>query len=144
MTTRTGLALTVTLLALAPAFCQAPATWQSVTEFPGLDQSSLSAEQKRTLLDLLRAEGCYCGCTLHIAECRVKDPRCSRSRGLAAMVARELGEGKTAAAIRADLERRMKEAPPVLDEAVKIPIDGAPVKGPANAKITIVEFSDFQ
>ncbi|MBZ5595995.1 MAG: thioredoxin domain-containing protein [Acidobacteriia bacterium] len=131
-------------LAFVPAIAQAPGTWEKITEFAGLDQSNLSAEQKQTLLHLLRAEGCNCGCTMHIAECRVKDPRCGRSRGMAAMVARELREGKTAESIRATLERRMKEAPPVLDEAVPIPIEGAPVKGPANARITLVEFSDFQ
>jgi hypothetical protein len=38
----------------------------------------------------------------------------------------------------------MNEAPPLLEEPVPIPIDGAPVKGAANAKITLVEFSDFQ
>jgi protein-disulfide isomerase len=81
---------------------------------------------------------------MHIAECRVKDPKCGVSRGLATMVARELREGKTAEAIRADLESRVKQAPPVLDEAVNISIDGDPVKGPANARITLVEFSDFQ
>ncbi len=134
----------VTLLALAPAFAQTPAAWQTATELPGLDQSELSAEQKHTLLTLIRAQSCSCGCTMHIAECRMKDPRCGTSRGLAAMVARELREGKTADAIRGDLERRMKEAPPVLDEAVSIPIAGDPVKGPANARITLVEFSDFQ
>ena len=131
-------------LAFAPAFAQAPATWQKVDSFAGLDQTGLSAEQKQTLLNLLRAEGCNCGCTMHIAECRVKDPRCGRSRSLAAMVARELREGKTEASIHASLERIMKEAPPVLDAPVPIPIEGAPVKGPANAKITLVEFSDFQ
>ena len=137
-------ALASCLIAFVPGLAQAPDTWQKVTEFAGLDQSNLSAEQKRTLLNLLRAEGCTCGCTMHIAECRVKDPRCGRSRSLAAMVARELHEGKTPAAVRANLERLLKEAPPVLDEAVPIPIDGAPVKGSANARITLVEFSDFQ
>lgn len=137
-------AFCVACLGLAAAFAQAPATWQTATEFPGLDQTGLSAQQKQTLLTLIRAQSCSCGCTMHIAECRVKDPKCGVSRGLAAMVARELREGKTAEAIRADLERRTKEAPPVLDEAVKIPIEGAPVKGPANARITLVEFSDFQ
>ena len=60
------------------------------------------------------------------------------------MVARELQEGKSPDSIRAELKRRMNEAPPLLDEAVSIPIDGDPVRGPANAKITLVEFSDFQ
>lgn len=137
-------AFVVAQLVLTAAFAQAPATWQTATEFPGLDQTGLSAAQKHTLLTLIRAQSCSCGCTMHIAECRVKDPRCGVSRGLAAMVARELREGKTADAIRADLEHRMKEAPPVLDEAVKISIEGDPVKGPANARITLVEFSDFQ
>ena len=141
---RTAFAVTLSLLTLAPAFAQSPANWQTITEFDQLDQSRLSAEQKQTLLNLLRAEGCTCGCSMRIAECRVKDPRCSRSRGLAAMVTRELREGKTADVIRAGLVSRMKEAPPVLDEAVPIPLEGSPVKGPANAKITLVEFSDFQ
>jgi len=134
----------VAQLVLAAAFAQAPATWQTATDFPLLDQTGLSAQQKQTLLTLIRAQSCSCGCTMHIAECRVKDPRCGVSRGLAAMVAREVREGKIAEAMCADLEHRMKEAPPVLDEAVKIPIEGAPVKGPANARITLVEFSDFQ
>jgi hypothetical protein len=137
-------ALAVAWLAFAAAFGQAPASWQTATDFPGLDQTGLSAAQKQTLLTLIRVQSCSCGCTMHVAECRVKDPRCGVSRGLAAMVARELREGKTAEAIRTDLESRMKQAPPVLDEAVKIPIDGDPVKGPATARITLVEFSDFQ
>ncbi len=135
--------LVLSLVAFS-AFAQKPDEWKTVSDFAGLDQATLSAEQKRTLLELLRAEGCNCGCTMHIAECRVKDPRCGRSRSLAAMVARELREGKNAASIRKSLELHLKEAPPVLDEAVPIPIAGAPVKGPANAKITLVEFSDFQ
>src|SRR5882672_8849245 len=105
-------AFAVAWLALAAAFAQAPASWQTATDLPGLDQAGLSAAQKQTLLTLIRAQACSCGCTMHIAECRVKDPRCGVSRGLAALVARELREGKTADAIRADLAHRMKEAPP--------------------------------
>jgi protein-disulfide isomerase len=34
--------------------------------------------------------------------------------------------------------------PKLLDDPVTIPVSGSPVLGPANAKISIVEFSDFQ
>jgi protein-disulfide isomerase len=131
-------------LCLAASLAQAPDQWQTATEFAGLDQSGLSAQQKHVLLTLLRGEGCNCGCTFKIAECRLKDPKCGRSRSLATMVARDLQEGKSPDVIRAELKRRMNEAPPVLDEPVSIPINGDPVRGPANAKITVVEFSDFQ
>ena len=131
------------VLSLA-AFAQAPSSWQTAMDLPGVDQSGLSPQQKRLLVSLLRTEGCNCGCTMKIAECRVRDPKCGRSHSLAEMAARELREGKSADAVGAELKRRMDEAPPLLDEAVSIPIDGDPVKGPANAKITLVEFSDFQ
>jgi protein-disulfide isomerase len=131
------------ILCLA-ALAQTSDGWKTVTDFAGLDQSGLTAQQKNVLLTLLRSEGCNCGCTFKIAECRVKDPKCGRSRNLAAMVARELQEGKSPDSIRMELKRRMNEAPPVLDEAVSIPIDGDPSRGPANAKVTLIEFSDFQ
>jgi len=53
-------------------------------------------------------------------------------------------KAKAAAAIHTELEHRVNEAPPMLDEPVPLSINGAPVKGPATAKITLVEFSDFQ
>lgn len=143
MPARAALAVSLFLLAMPPAFPQAGA-WQTVTDFAGLDQSALTAQQKHALLNLLRTGGCNCGCSFKIAECRVKDPKCGRSRSLAATVEREIQEGKSADSIRAELDRLMNQSPPVLDEAVSIPIEGDPAKGPANAKITLVEFSDFQ
>ncbi|HKW99134.1 MAG TPA: hypothetical protein VJN43_15445 [Bryobacteraceae bacterium] len=135
----------VALTVCLPGAAQTDASaWQKETQFEGLDQNGLSPAQKTALLSVLRTGTCNCGCTMKVAECRVKDPRCGRSRSLAALVVRELREGKSADAIREDLAKRMNEAPPLLEEAVPIPIAGAPVKGPANAKITLVEFSDFQ
>jgi protein-disulfide isomerase len=81
---------------------------------------------------------------MKVAECRVKDPACGNSRRLAAFAIRDAAAGKTEAAIRADLDKYKKEPPPVLEAPVKLSIAGAPFKGPAEARVTIVEFSDFQ
>lgn len=146
ISTRTA-CLTALMLLLSPAAVSQtidPASWRTATELPALDQSGLSPALKRTLLELLRTQGCNCGCKLKIAECRVKDPKCAKSLSLAAGAVRKLLDGKTGEQVRVDLERRMSEAPPLLDEAVPIPINGAPVKGAPNARITLVEFSDFQ
>lgn len=124
--------------------CLGQATWQAVTDLPGVDWKDLSPAKKQSALRVMQTEGCTCGCSMKLAECRVKDPSCGVSRKLTAAVVKETGEGKDAATIRADLERIANEPPAVLDDPVKISTAGDPVLGPANARMTIVEFSDFQ
>jgi protein-disulfide isomerase len=47
-------------------------------------------------------------------------------------------------AMKAEEDRAKAEAENQFKNPVKIDLGNAPVKGPANAKVTIVEFSDFQ
>jgi protein-disulfide isomerase len=124
--------------------CLGQATWQAVTDPPGVDWKGLSPAKKQSALRIMQTEGCTCGCGMKLAECRVKDPSCGVSRKLTAAVVKETGDGKDAVSIRADLERISNEPPAVLDDPVKIATTGDPVLGPANARMTIVEFSDFQ
>jgi len=127
------------------ALCLAQANWQAVTDLPGVDWKGLVGPKKTAALRVMQSEGCNCGCNLKIAECRVKDSACGVSRNLAGVVVKATVEGKTPQAIKAELDRVASEGPPVLDvDAVNISTAGDPVLGPANAKITIVEFSDFQ
>jgi protein-disulfide isomerase len=74
----------------------------------------------------------------------VKDPTCGVSRKLAKTVVAGTASGKDTAELKAELKRVAGEPPPVFEDPVKISLTGAPVRGPENARLTIVEFSDFQ
>ncbi len=129
---------------LFSALCLGQATWQTVVDLPGVDWGGLTGAKKQAALRVMQTEGCTCGCDMKIAECRVKDPSCGVSTKLSKSVVKETVAGKDAAGIKAELARVASEPPPVFDDAVKISIAGDPVKGSDKAKLTIVEFSDFQ
>jgi len=136
---RSFLLTSVALLSLAQE-----SDWKKVAVLNGVDFSGLTPAQRVAVLNVLRTEPCACGCDMKVAECRVKDPACGVSRRLAAFAVRDASSGKPEAAIRADLDKYAKQPPPLLDPPVKLNTAGAPFKGPATAKVTIVEFSDFQ
>ena len=120
-----------------------PASGQeSVLE--SIDTAGFSAAQKRILTDVLQTQKCTCGCDWTIAKCRNDDPKCGYSRQLLNLVIKDLKAGKDEKEIVADLKVHALTPPPVLDEPVTINIQGDPVTGPENARITVVEFSDFQ
>ena len=139
-------------LGLLPAAAQTPApdtAWVTATELPGTDLSGLSAAQKTVALKSMRKEDCLCGCQMKVAQCRVVDPPCTDSKALAAMTVAAAKEGKTAAEIHdvlihSKLAKMRADQNRILGDPQVIPVAGDPVRGPANAKITIVEFSDFE
>src|SRR5262249_26618755 len=109
-----------------------------------LDLSKYSATQKKALADVLQSQHCNCGCDWSIAKCREDDPKCGVSRQLLNLVIKDLKAGLSEAKIIEDLKERASQPPPVLDDPVEINVQGDPVIGPENAKVTIVEWSDFQ
>jgi protein-disulfide isomerase len=121
--------------------------WKTATTLEGVDLSGLSPGARGSALNLLRMRNCPCGCEMKLAECRTKDPACSYSKGIANIITTSLKSGKSvddtiAAVEAAPISHPRSEK--ILDDPVTIRTDGAPVLGPANARITIVEFSDFQ
>jgi len=123
--------------------------WRTASELPGVSWEGLSPAQKTAALNVIRGFDCTCGCNMKVAQCRIEDPPCGQSRALAAMAVAAAKQGKSEAGIRQVLEAsnlviQARQRNRILLDPVSIPIAGAPFKGPANAKVTIVEFSDFQ
>src|SRR5580700_7307955 len=71
--------------------------WQTATSLPAVDMGGLTPAQQTKALRAMRAQECSCGCGMKIAECRVKDPTCSFSKGLASVIVGAIKNGKTEA-----------------------------------------------
>ena len=136
----------VALLCLALGAGLLADDWKTATTLPGVDLN-LPGPKQASALKLLRTRNCPCGCEMKLAECRVKDPGCSYSKGIANIITTSLKAGKSVDDTIAAVDASPISHPrgeKILDDPVPIRTDGAPVTGPADARITIVEFSDFQ
>lgn len=135
-------------VAIGAALLLAQQDWKVVVNLPAVDFLGLSPLRTRALLRLLRNHDCTCGCGMKVAECRVKDPSCSYSKGIAAAMGDALRAGKNEndaiAAAEASKWAHGPQQPKLLEDPVAIPTAGSPVRGPAGAVLALVEFSDFQ
>lgn len=68
------------------------------TELPDVDFTGLTPEMKKAALKRLNSETCDCGCRLTLAQCRINDTSCPKSRKLAANVVKEVTEGTSSPA----------------------------------------------
>jgi hypothetical protein len=117
--------------------------------------AGLTDAQKVTVMQALNERNCECGCGMgSIAICLQKDPNCPRSPAMAKLAVDLVKQGKGAAEIEAAIDAKQKDsgdkkpaaAPPEPPKGpVKVELAAwNPRKGPKPAKVTVVEFSDFQ
>ena len=60
------------------------------TEIPGVDLSALTADQREEVLRRVNADGCTCGCSLTLAQCRINDSACGISPPLVDQLVAEI------------------------------------------------------
>lgn len=118
-----------------------------------LDLSKLDEAQKILVMKILNHNSCRCGCTKGtLANCIKNDKGCSFSKMMGAKIAELIKEGKSEdfavgfisgwnEATNKDKRRRPKEDP---NKRYPVSVMNAPFKGPANAPVTIIEYTDYQ
>jgi len=132
---------TLTLGAQAPS----PDAWKTSETLGNIDLSELTPVQKKAVLKIVREQDCSCQCGMKTAECIMKDSNCSYSRALAKIAIQGVKDGKSLIEISKLMDASPKaHRPKLLEAPVNIAVEGSPVRGPADARITLVEFSDFE
>jgi hypothetical protein len=154
--------------AAAPIAAEAPGKkYAKQTDFPSgwlkdsdLGSSSsvvagLTDAQKVIVMQALNERNCECGCGMgSLAICLQKDPNCPRSPAMAKVAVELVKQGKSVAEIEAAIDAKQKDsggqkpaAAPAEPPKGPVKVELAawnPRKGPKPAKVTVVEFSDFQ
>jgi predicted DsbA family dithiol-disulfide isomerase len=112
----------------------------ALASIPGLDVSQLSSGARRELLAVLSDEFCYCGCPHGLGVCLVRHTRCRHARRMALLAAGEAQTGAASIEIINLLSRYYLS----FRERSRLEADPRLCRGSADARVTLIEFSDFE
>ena len=125
-----------------------------ITNFAGLNLDALKNGQKDKVIEFLNKYPCSCTCDKkNIAICLKESPECHTSRGLAKLIISSVKAGVSQEEIDdafRDIEAEKKKyrnsvsANKQEKEKYNVDIGDAPFKGPKDAPVTIIEFSEYQ
>ena len=132
----------VTTTALGPvAFAQASDPARLLSDLPGFDFSRLPAAAKKELVNVLTDEFDACGRPLTLMASLKKGDACKHTKRLVGYAAFQASEGSAATEI---LNGLAKYNQTFSGKRTKLPVDERQCVGPKEAKVTLVEFSDFE
>lgn len=105
---------------------------------PGVDLSKLDEFERKVFFRLVNKESSACGKAHSLLHSVKNDPGCRKSFYAVRYVARLVDSGYTDSEIEEMVQKRFRAARKTVD------VGDAPVKGNAGAKITVVEFVDYE
>jgi protein-disulfide isomerase len=106
---------------------------------PGVDVSKLDDFQKKVFFRIVNSEPAICGQAQSLLQSAKKDPSCRRSLNAVRYVGKLVTQGFTDSEISDSLNKRYRNTQPKA-----IDVSEAPMKGNANAKVSLVEFADYE
>ena len=111
-------------------------------EFPQLPLSEVPQPSRAEFCKFVGDNLCYCGCPHTLEGCLKEHPGCHHASRMAALALGEIagaqGTAESAARLVAGYYESFKAA-----NRVQLPVSALPCRGPSEAKLTLVEFSDF-
>jgi len=106
---------------------------------PGVDVSKLDELARKIFFRVVTSEPSVCGKAQSLLASAKKDESCRRSLNAVKYVARLADQGYTQSEISEALEKRYRATEPKF-----IDVSEAPVEGNPNARVTLVEFADYE
>jgi protein-disulfide isomerase len=124
----------------APAAAGTAAAGAADTQAPaGVDLSKLDDFQKKVFFRIINTEPSICGQAQSLIQSAKKDASCRRSLNAVRYVSRLVEQGFTDSEVGESLAKRYRNT----DQKV-IDVSDAPMQGNANAKVSLVEFADYE
>jgi predicted DsbA family dithiol-disulfide isomerase len=112
-----------------------------VTGVPGMDFTTLPLSAQKELNQVLSDEFCYCGCPHSLGACLREHRGCHHARRMALLAAREAAAGAPSVEISVMLSKYYLS---FRERRQTFKIDPRMCIGPSDAKVTFMEFSDFE
>jgi len=106
---------------------------------PGIDLGRLDDFQKKVFFRIVNGESAICGSAQSLIQSAKKDPHCRRSFSAVKYVAQLVEQGFTDSEVSDSIAKRYRKT-----ELHNVDVSEAPMKGDASAKVSLVEFADYE